>query len=124
MQNSIISSWGAQDKFMAHYIVKKDVKNKVLDYTANTILHTRGRFAQKQISAVSWDGGKLAYILNQDTSLNNMIIKQTPYDGILFVEPTNSGVRIYGKWKNLYDFTISKELFLIYDIIAGHIKSL
>ena len=124
MQNSTISSWGAQDKFMAHFIVKKDVKNKTIDYTAKTFLNTSGRFAQKQISSVSWNGGKLADILNQDTSLNDMITKQTPHDGVIFIEPTNFGVRIYGKWKNLYDFIISKELFMIYNIIAGHIKSL
>ncbi len=79
MQNSTISSWGAQDKFMAHYIVKKDVKSKILNYTAKTILNTNGRFAQKQISSVSWNGGKLADVLNQDNSLNDLIAKQTPH---------------------------------------------
>jgi len=33
-------------------------------------------------------------------------------------------VRIHGKWKNHFDFGITKEMFEIYDKIAGHIKTI
>ncbi len=45
-------------------------------------------------------------------------------DATIFVDPTSNGIRIYGKWKNSYDFGITKELFDAYDNIAGHIKKL
>ena len=45
-------------------------------------------------------------------------------DATIFVDPTDNGIRIYGKWKNSYDFGITKELFDAYDNIAGHIKKL
>jgi len=53
-----------------------------------------------------------------------MIAKQSLNDAIIFVDPTDNGVRIYGKWKNSYDFGITKELFAIYNKIAGYIKNL
>ena len=53
-----------------------------------------------------------------------MITKQPINDAIIFVDPTDNGIRIYGKWKNSYDFSVTKELFEIYDKIAGYIKKL
>ena len=53
-----------------------------------------------------------------------MIVNQNPDDAVISVEPTNQGVRIYGKWKNSFEFGVSKELFDIYDKIAGHVKSI
>ena len=44
-------------------------------------------------------------------------------DATITVDPTSKGVRIYGKWKNSFDFKVSKEQFEIFDKIAGHIKS-
>jgi len=51
-----------------------------------------------------------------------MIASQSVNDAIIFVDPTENGIRIYGKWKNSYDFSITKELFDIYNNIAGYIK--
>jgi len=90
---------------------------------ARTKLTTKGHFASKTVSKVEWDGnGSLAKLLNLDTELNDMIVKQTVKDATIYVEPTDDVVRIRNKWKNHLDFGISEELFWIYDRIAGHIK--
>ena len=123
MQESNPLPWGTQDRFQAHFIVRKDSGNNQLDFTARTLLSTKGYFGSKKIKNVSWNGGKLAEILNADSALNEMIQKQSVKDATIFVDPTDDVVRIYGKWKNNFEFGITKELFEIYDKIAGHIKS-
>ena len=115
--------WGALDRFQAHFIVRKSVTNDQ-DVTTKSILTTKGHFGGKEVVSVSWSGGKLAEVLNQDTALNEQIAKQSVTDASIFVEPTGKGVRIHNKWKNHLAFGISKEMFEIYDKIAGHIKSL
>ena len=124
MQDPNPSPWGAQDRFQAHYIVRVKGVENVLDYTARTTLSTIGHFGSKKITDIEWQGGKISDTLNSDTSLKEMIVKQTPNDAVISIEPTNQGVRIYGKWKNGFEFGISKELFEIYNKIAGHIKNI
>lgn len=124
MQDPDPLPWGAQDRYQAHYIVRKDSGEKTLDYLARTILDTEGHFGSKKIKDVRWEGGKLANILNSDSSLKEMIQRQSVKDATIFVDPTDDAIRIYGKWKNSFEFGITKELFEIYDKIAGHIKSL
>ncbi len=124
MQESDPLPWGAQDRFQAHFIVRKDSGNNTLDYTARTILSTEGHFGSKKIKNVTWNGGKLAKNLNDDSALQKLIEKQSVKDATIFVDPTEDVVRIYGKWKNNFEFGITKELFEIYDKIAGHVKSL
>ena len=124
MQDPNPLPWGAQDRFQAHFIVQKDIGEKLLNLTARTRLQTTGYFGSKKIIGVTWEGGQLADELNTDSSLNKMIAKQSLNDAIIFVDPTDNGVRIYGKWKNSYDFGITKELFAIYNKIAGYIKKL
>ena len=117
-----IFPWGAQDRFQAHFIVRKDT-TAVGNYVAKTQLTTKGHFAAKTVAKVEWNGpGSLASKLNEDTELNDMIAKQTVKDATIIVEPTEGAVRIRNKWKNHLDFGISEELFWIYDRIAGHIK--
>jgi len=123
MQDPNPLPWGAQDRFQAHFIVKQDSGEK-LRFTARTNLKTTGHFGSKKITDVTWDGGELAEQLNADSSLNKMITKQPINDAAIFVDPTDNGIRIYGKWKNSYDFSVTKELFEIYDKIAGYIKKL
>ena len=123
MQDPNPLPWGAQDRFQAHFIVKQDSGEK-LRFTARTNLKTTGHFGSKKITGVTWDGGELAEQLNADSSLNKMIRKQSINDAIIFVDPTDNGIRIYGKWKNSHDFSVTKELFEIYDKIAGYIKKL
>ncbi len=122
MQDPNLAPWGAQDRFQAHFIVKKTGNH--LDFTARTILSTKGHFRFKKVSGVKWNGGKIADALNQDSALNKLISKQTVNDATIIVEPTENEVRIHGKWKNHFDFRITKEMFQIFDKIAGHIKSL
>jgi len=124
MQDPNPLPWGAQDRFQAHFIVNKDSSINTLDYTARTILSTDGHFGSKKIKNITWDGGQLAKSLNADSALNKMIKKQSVKDATIFVDPTEDVVRIYSKWKNTFEFGITKELFEIYDKIAGHIKSL
>jgi hypothetical protein len=128
MQDPNPLPWGAQDRFQAHFVVQQDIGNDTeswrLRRVARTRLKTTGHFGLKKILGVTWEGGKLAEDLNADSSLNEMIANQSVNDAIIFVDPTDNGIRIYGKWKNSFGFGITKELFEIYNKIAGHIKKI
>ena len=124
MQDPNPLPWGAQDRFQAHFIVKRDLGERVLDFTARTRLKTTGHFGSKKVTSVKWEGGKLADELNSDSSLNDIITMQSVSEATIFVDPTDNGIRIYGKWKNSLDFGITKELFEIYNKIAGYIKKI
>ena len=124
MQDPNPLPWGALDRFQAHFIVKKDSGASVGNFVAKTKLITKGHFATKTIQKVEWIGsGSLASKLNSDDELNTMIAKLSVNDATIYVEPTDGAIRIRNKWKNHLAFGISKELFEIYDRIAGHIKS-
>ena len=123
MQDPLVSQWGAQDRFQAHFIVKVETPNPS-KYVARTVLKTSGHFNGKKIESVSWNGGLLAEDLNKDSTLNEMISKQSIKDATIFVDPSDNGVRIYGKWKNSHEFKITKEMYAIYDKIAEHIKKI
>ena len=128
MQDPNPLPWGAQDRFQAHFVVQQEIGNDTeswrLRRVARTRLKTTGHFGSKKIIGVTWEGGKLAEDLNADSSLNEMIANQPVNDATIFVDPTDNGIRIYGKWKNSYDFGITKELFEIYNKIAGHVKKI
>ena len=124
MQDPNPLPWGAQDRFQAHFIVQQDPADKVVQFTARTRLKTTGHFGSKKVIGVTWEGGKLAEDLNADSELNEMIVNQSVNDATIFVDPTDNGIRIYGKWKNSLDFGITKELFEIYNKIAGYIKKI
>ena len=122
MQDPNPLPWGAQDRFQAHFIVKRQAE-KSLDLTARTILETSGHFGTKKVTKVEWQGGKIADTLNSDSVLNELIAQQSVDDATITIDPTSKGVRIYGKWKNSFEFKVSKTQFEIFDKIAGHIKS-
>jgi len=123
MQDPNPMPWGALDRYQAHFIVRKQVDQNVINFVAKTKLTTKGHFSSKTILKVEWDGsGSLARRLNEDSTLNDMIAKQSIRDATIYVEPTEGAIRIRNKWKNHLDFGITKELFEIYDQIAGHIK--
>ena len=115
-------SWGAQDRFQAHFIVntRNDISEE--DFLARVKLETKGHFASKKVIGVEWIGGTLADELNSDAELKNMMTRLSYEDAHITVEPTKGNVRIYGKWKDSYNFGITKELFAVYDRIASHIK--
>ena len=122
MQDPNPLPWGAQDRFQAHFIVKRQAE-KSIDLTARTILETSGHFGTKKVTKVEWQGGKIADTLNSDSVLNELIAQQSVDDATITIDPTSKGVRIYGKWKNSFEFNVSKVQFEIFDKIAGHIKS-
>ena len=122
MQDPNPLPWGAQDRFQAHFIVKRQAEKSV-DLTARTILETSGHFGTKKVTKVEWQGGKIADTLNSDSVLNELIAQQSVNDATITIDPTSKGVRIYGKWKNSFEFKVSKAQFEIFDKIAGHIKS-
>ena len=125
MQDPNPIPWGALDRYQAHFIVKKDMKKNVTHYVSRTKLTTKGHFGTKTVVKVEWEGhGSLATRLNEDSELNNMIAKQSVRDASIIVEPTKNAIRIRSGWKNHLDFGITKDLFEIYDRIAGHIKNL
>ena len=124
MQDPNPLPWGALDRYQAHFIVRKNAGSSAINYTAKTILSTQGHFGSKVLTKVEWNGyGDLATKLNSDTELNEMIAKQSIKDATIYVEPTDAAIRIRSKWDNHIAFGITKELFEIYDRIAGHIKS-
>ena len=124
MQDPNPLPWGALDRFQAQFIVRKNAGSSGINYTAKTSLSTKGHFGSKVITKVEWNRyGDLAAKLNSDSELNEMIAKQTIKDATIYVEPTDTAIRIRGKWDNHISFGITKELFEIYDRIAGHIKS-
>ena len=124
MQDPNPLPWGALDRFQAQFIVRKATGTNFNNYVAKTKLTTKGHFASKTVVGVEWIGsGSLSSKLNSDTELNEMIAKQSVKDATIYVEPTDVAVRIRGKWDNHIAFGITKELFEIYDRIAGHIKS-
>ena len=122
MQDPNPLPWGAQDRFQAHFIVRKQAEKSV-DLTARTILKTSGHFGSKKVTKVEWQGGKIVDTLNADSILNDLIVQQSVDDATITIDPTSKGVRIYGKWKNSFEFNLSKVQFEIFDKIAGHIKS-
>ena len=122
MQDPNPLPWGTQDRFQAHFIVRKQTDSP-LDLTARTNLKTAVYFGSKKVTKVEWQGGKIAETLNSDSVLNELIAQQSVNDATITVDPTSKGIRIYGKWKNSFDFKLSKEQFEIFDKIAGHIKS-
>ena len=125
MQDTNPMPWGALDRYQAHFIVRKQSGQNDQDYVAKTKLITKGHFTSKTILKVEWNGGgSIARRLNEDTVLNEMIAKQSIDDATIFVEPTDGAIRIRPKWKNHLSFGITKDLFEIYDRIAGHIKKL
>ena len=125
MQDPNPLPWGGQDRFQAHFIVRKEISDyQLLDFTAKTKLQTKGYFSSKKVTGIKWVGGKLAEKLNDDVSLSKMLISQSVNDATITVEPTNAGIRIFGKWKSEYEFVITEDLFSIYNIVAGHIKKL
>ncbi len=123
MQDPNPMSWGALDRYQAHFIVRKQT-DQVVNYATKTKLTTKGHFSSKTILKVVWDGsGSLTRKLNEDNTLNEMIAKQSIHDATIYIEPTDGAIRIRSNWKNHLDFGITKELFEIYDRIAGHIKN-
>ncbi len=125
MQDPNPIPWGAQDRFQAHFIVRKDAGNAVGNYLAKTILTTKGHFGSKTVVKVEWNGpGSLASKLNGDNELNKMIAKQSIKNATIYVEPTDEAIRIRSKWDNYIAFGITKELYEIYNKIAGHIKAI
>ena len=122
MQDPNPLPWGAQDRFQAHFIVRKQTEQSIA-YTARTVLTTSGHFSSKKVTKVEWHGGKIAETLNSDSVLNELIAQQPVDDATITIDPTSKGVRIYGKWKNNFNFKVSKEQFEIFDKIAGHIKT-
>jgi hypothetical protein len=124
MQDPNPLPWGALDRYQAHFIVRKNSGSSFADNTAKTVITTKGHFGSKVVTKVQWNGsGELSLKLNADNELNEMIAKQTVKDSTIYVEPTDTAVRIRSKWDNHISFGITKELFEIYDRIAGHIKS-
>ncbi len=124
MQDPNPIPWGAQDRFQAHFSVRKDIGNSDGNYLAKTILTTKGHFGAKTVVKVEWNGiGGVSSKLNEDNELNEMIAKQSVKNATIYVEPTEGAVRIRSKWDNHIAFGITKELFEIYDKIAGHIKA-
>lgn len=124
MQDPNPLPWGALDRFQAHFIVRMDTGDADADFVARTVLETSGRFGRKRVVSARWGGGRLASVLNGDAGLNEMIAGQPVRDARITVEPTDGAVRIHGGWQNRNDLGISREVFGIYDRIAGHVRGL
>lgn len=115
-------SWGAQDRYQAHFIVKVPSGISENDFLARAKLQTNGYFSSKRVSGVQWIGGALADALNSDDALKTMMTRLPYRDAQISIEPTKGGIRIHGKWKDSHEFYMTKELFAVYDRIAFDIK--
>ena len=115
-------SWGAQDRYQAHFIVRTTRGISENDFLARAKLQTKGHFTSKRVTGVQWIGGALADALNSDDTLKTMMIKLPYRDAQISIEPTKGGIRIHGRWKDSYEFSMTKELFAVYDRIALDIK--
>ena len=115
-------SWGAQDRYQAHFIVRITKGISEDDFLARAKLQTKGHFTSKRVTGVQWIGGALADALNSDDTLKTMITKLPYRDAQISIEPTKGGIRIHGRWKDSYEFSMTKELFAVYDRIALDIK--
>jgi len=119
MQDPNPIPWGAQDRFQAHFIVRKDAGTLDVNYLAKTKLTTKGHFGSKTIVKVEWNGsGSMSSKLNEDNELNEMIAKQSIKNATIYVEPTEGAIRIRSKWDNHIAFGITKELFEIHTIFT------
>lgn len=116
-------SWGAQDRFQAHFVVKAHHEMTDENFLARSTPKTKGHFASKRVVGAKWLGGALADALNADAELGAMMTKLSYKDARIYVEPTKGGIRIHGAWKDSYEFSMTKDLFAVYDRIAGHIKN-
>ena len=108
--SGISKTSGQVAELIPQEIHPSSIHTLVIDFTARTRLKTTGHFGSKKVVGVTWEGGKLAEDLNADSELNEMIVNQSVNDATIFVDPTDNGIRIYGKWKNSLDFGITKEL--------------
>jgi len=115
-------SWGAQDRYQAHFIVKTHHTVLEESFLAKPKIQTKGHFASKRVTGIQWIGGTLADVLNSDNELKTMVTKLSFDEAHITVEPTKGGIRIHGIWRDSYNFTLTKELFAVYDRIASHIK--
>ena len=130
MQDTNPMPWGALDRYQAHFIVRVNEHMTNLfegsGFVARTKLRTKGHFAAKTVTGVIWDGSECDLLdkLNNDTELNERIARQTVHNASIYIEQTNKAIRIRnGGWSDNDSFEISKELFDIYNTIAGHIRS-
>ncbi len=116
--------WGAMDRFQAHYVVRRDDGPDSHTLAARTVVSTEGHCGSRRITGVRWSGaGALADTLNADGELNEMIARRGTSGADIFVEPTDSGVRIHGAWRASHEFGVTREEFDVYDRIAGHVKA-
>lgn len=127
MQDPNVMQWGALDRYQAHFIVRipnyDNAQN--IDIYAQTTLKTKGHFAAKRVTSVSWIGnnGQLLDLLNKDNDLNGMIARQTVWNAKIHIEQTGENIRIHGRWNDKASFGIEPDMFEIYDRIAGHIRA-
>lgn len=121
MQEQQPPHWGALDRYQAHYIVRKEADHR---HYARVRLETSGRFGTKKITSVSWEGGELAGRLSGDAQLSSMIAALPIPQASITVEPTDNAVRMHGAWQNRRELGITKELYNVYERIAGHIREL
>lgn len=128
MQDPNVAPWGALDRYQAHFLVSipnyHERAHKGADVFARTRLETRGHFAAKRVESVSWEGPShpLLARLNLDAELNEMIARQSVWDAAISVEQTGENIRIHGRWNDGAAFGISRDMFEIYDRIAGHVR--
>jgi len=128
MQDPNVAPWGALDRYQAHFLVSipdyNERAHKGADVFARTKLETSGHFAAKRVESVSWEGPShpLLVRLNQDAELNEMIARQSVWDAAVSVEQTGENIRIHGRWRDGASFGIGRDMFEIYDRIAGHVR--
>ncbi len=123
-----------------HYVVL--TKDAILENDLNAEfkpIEKRKGFFGKEVVGFQWNGGYLAKILNEDSGLKNMLLKEGLHSLLVKTEKEHQCVRITPPTgsRELYDFDFGPhplilgrkafptlETFEIYDKIAQHIHSI
>lgn len=116
-----IPLYGALPYCQLHFVVPGNGRRFEDVLIARTTRKIRG-IVSKHATNIRWEGGHIAEVLNADTNLQSLLSKVLVEEGDIRIDPTENGVRIYGRWRAEYKVRIGREVLEAYDIIAGHVK--
>ncbi|MFQ5920960.1 MAG: hypothetical protein ACE5JV_02970 [Nitrososphaerales archaeon] len=121
MSSEYVEPYSAIPYYQFHFVVSTNGRNPGDRVVARTRKKTKG-VIHKQVTDVWWEGGPIAKELNGDSQLRSLLTTVLLEENDIYIDPAESGVRIYGDWKPEHKVKISKEAVEAFDIIAGHVK--
>jgi hypothetical protein len=108
--------------FQTHYIVQVE-SDENTSFLAKCEPITRGRFGNKRVIDVRWTGlNGFVDDLRSDSELTAMLKKALLHVGEIRVDPQDTHIRIYGKWRHEDRSSYDEVMLEIADRIALHIR--